>query len=90
MKTPELDKMLAVKEQSRTISEFLDWLDGQEFEICKYDEDASYEENLYRHIDKTKEQILAEFFGIDLVKCEQERQQILDDLRKQNNVNSGG
>jgi|TARA_Y100000034_G_scaffold69923_1_gene84400 hypothetical protein len=35
-------------------------------------------------IRKSIEKILADYFGIDLNKCEQERRQILEDCRKQN------
>ncbi len=37
MKTPELDKMLQVKEKSQNIGEFLEWLqDTQKISLCKY------------------------------------------------------
>lgn len=85
METPELDKMLVVKEQSQTISEFLDYLDEQEWKICEWDEDGSLDgEDMYRDIRITKEQLMADFFGVNLKKCEEERQQILADLRREN------
>lgn len=83
-KTPELDKMLAVKEKSQTIGEFLQWLAGQEFEICECGKILdNYDEKMdgLLPVRKSTEQLLAEFFEIDLNKCEQERQQILADLR---------
>ena len=82
MKTPELDKMLAAKEKSLVVSEFLDWLDVQCYKICCCDDDDNSNELYY--IDETKEQLLANFFGIDLDKCEKEKQQILANLQKQN------
>jgi hypothetical protein len=70
---PELTKMLAVKEQSQVIGEFIDWLNE--------------EKGIYL---KAKgycpvfdfEGLLAEFFKIDLKKAEQEKQKILEGLRK--------
>ena len=76
IKTPELDKMLAVQEKSQVIGEFLEWLrDELQFEICDYDGDE------YCSVGRNTEQLLADFFKIDLNKCEQERQQILADLK---------
>lgn len=83
MKTPELDKMLAVKEKSHAIGEFLDWLDESSLVVCEYgvcDCDECGNE-LYPARTST-EQLLADYFGIDLNKCEQERQQILKDIRE--------
>lgn len=78
-KTPELDKMLAVKERSQAISEFLEWLGttNEPISFCFYDADRDE----YMTIPQSTKQLLAEFFGIDLNKCERERQQLLADLR---------
>lgn len=81
-KTPELDKMLAVKEKSQSIGEFLEWLGEQSLLICEYgDSDCEECGNELYLAHRRKEQLLAGFFEIDLNKCEQERQQILADLR---------
>lgn len=78
-KTPELDKMLAVKEKSQAIGEFLDWLNttDEPVSLCFYDADMDE----YMSISQSTEQLLANFFDIDLNKCEQERRQLLADLR---------
>ena len=85
-KTPELDKMLAVKEKSQIIGEFLEWLSGQSIVLAEFDmvacEDCGYKTEMLVYRRTGREQLLAEFFEIDLNKCEQERQQILTDLRK--------
>lgn len=85
-KTPELDKMLAVKEKSQVVGEFLEWLNEQKIVLAEYTDDTcdcgcDCEEELLLHIRKGREQLLADFFEINLDKCEQERQQILADLR---------
>lgn len=90
--TPELDKMRAVSEQSQTIGEFLDtskyvlaqWVDCTR-EFHDDPDQGSYSscpENqhlveVYRPI----EEILADYFGIDLKKVESERQEIIAALR---------
>lgn len=78
--TPELDKMLKNKDQSQTIGEFLDWLQNEkEIVLCKWDNKISEHHPFpfYTSIEK----LLAEYFGIDLDKCEKERRAILANLR---------
>ena len=83
-KTPELDKMMAVQEKSQIIGEFLKWLNESSLIICEYGVIFDiYEEEMdgLLPIRSSKEQLLAEYFNIDLNKCERERQQILTDLK---------
>ena len=61
--TTELDKMLAVKEDRQTIGEFLTWLSVQGLEIAAWNDD-----DRLLPIYQSKEQLLAEYFGIDLEK----------------------
>ena len=82
-KTPTLDKMIEIQEQSQLCGEFLDWF------LCKY---TVFDRNKKRenpfanvmgngdYIDKEK--LLAEFFDIDLVEAEKERQAILDIMQR--------
>lgn len=88
METPELDKMLAVKEKSQTISQFIDWLHSLGCEICQYIDETEVlegeEKPGYYLINQTTERMLAKHFGIDLEKCEQERRALEEELRKQN------
>ncbi len=77
--TPECDRMLAVREQSQAIGEFLDWLDeekGVELMVLG-DGGASYEP-FYFNTNK----LLAEFFDIDLDKVDKEQRAILEELQK--------
>lgn len=81
-KTPELDKMLAVKDESQKIGEFLEWLGQESLLICGFDESGCDEcGNQLYPTRSTREQLLADYFEIDLNKCEQERQQLLANLR---------
>lgn len=86
----ELKKMAAVREQSQAIGEFLDtseyvlaeWVDcTREFHEGA---DISYgrcsEDQHLVPVRKSIEQILADYFEIDLAKVEEERMQILHEL----------
>jgi hypothetical protein len=80
-KTPECDKMAKVRDQSQSIGEFLEWLSGKGIHLGKqfnYN-DVDYSEFLpYSY---TTEELLAEFFEIDLNKVEEERRALLEELR---------
>lgn len=97
--TPTLDKLRSVKDKSQGIGEFLEWLQSeQKVQLMLYhehtdrylDEDGDHQCGLskdsmlpeYRSI----ERLLAEFFEIDLVEVEveKERQALLDWQRAQN------
>lgn len=74
---PECERMLAVKDQSQAIGQFIDWLYSEKkWELC-----ARQEHKLFP-VSLNIEQLLAEYFGIDLKKVEEERRAILDFLRK--------
>jgi hypothetical protein len=89
-KTPELDKMLVVRDDSQKIGEFLGWLSEQSIVLAEFDtvpcRDCGCEREALVHTRSNREQLLADYFKIDLNKCEQERerQQILGGLRQQN------
>jgi hypothetical protein len=80
--TPELAKMAAHNDESQIIGEFLDVIFSQGMVLCEWDTvvGGNREEQLFP-IDKSIEQILADFYGIDLKKCEQERRELLGYLR---------
>ena len=75
-KTPELDKMKAVQAESQTIGAFLDAISQKEMILAEYDD----KDRLFP-VHKSIEQILADYFEIDLVKVEKERCAILDHIR---------
>lgn len=75
--TPMLDKMEAVRARSQEIGEFLEWLGQQGYVICcsgRYPPAPA---------GKSTEQLLAEYFGIDLEAAERERRAVLDFVREQ-------
>lgn len=80
---PECKKMAAVKNESQAIGSFLDWLEGEDLFICNLEKEE------YRPIHTTIEKLLAEYFEIDLDKVEEERRQILDELRSHNAAKNG-
>lgn len=60
--TPELDKMLKVKEQSQAIGSFLEW----------------YRRQKHRVRTLPVEVLLASYFDIDLDKADEEKRQVLE------------
>lgn len=74
--TPECDKMLAVKDKSQEVGEFLSWLTGQGIELFQFHD----EQEEYLPISLSNEDLLATYFGVDLVKAEQEKRAILKSL----------
>lgn len=75
---PECVKLAKVHDQSQPIGEFLDWLRNDKgYVIC------DLEEHEYEPVGKTIEQLLAEYFEIDLKKVEQERRVLLEWIRSQ-------
>lgn len=81
--TPELDKQYAIIKSGahRTLTEFYDWLmEEKGWVLARWEVDGNdneYLEPVYFH----PEQLLADFFNIDLNKIESERRAILDELR---------
>lgn len=80
---PEHDKMSAVQKQSQVCGEFLDWLqDEKELHLAKYVRPEGYIDNYLAVAHARREELLAEFFEIDLDKIEAERRQMLAALRE--------
>jgi hypothetical protein len=80
VKTPECDKLLAVSDKSQTLADFLEWLRHDRrpsLVLCELDEprDEFYPSRL------GIEQLLAEYFHIDLNKVEDERRALLEAIR---------
>lgn len=88
IKTPELDKMLKVHLDSRTIGGFLEWLSEQSIVLAEFDtiicEGCCDKQEGLICTRSSNTQLLANYFGIDLVKAETERQVLLDDIRAKN------
>ena len=86
----ECEKLSKVAAQSQKCGEFLEWL-LERYSLCevhKHDndcEDCGYLQNDLVLIHVNVQKLLAEFFGIDLKKLEEEKMEFLTELR-QNNV----
>jgi hypothetical protein len=85
--TPELDKMKSVNEKSQAIGEFLDlFLPEKGIRLMRLEQpqgDETIEECRYVPVNQSVEKLLAEYFEIDLNKCEKERRAILEHIRAQ-------
>lgn len=78
-KYPEHEKLKEIQPDSQKIGEFLEWLqDEKRLELCHFVGDElvpSY---------TSKMQLLAEFFEIDQKKIEEEKQAMIDEMRRLN------
>ena len=81
LKTPTLDEMIEIQEQSQLCGEFLDWF------LRKYTvfDRKQKRENPYANVMGNgdyinKEKLLAEFFNIDLDEAEREQDMLLQSL----------
>ena len=75
---PEHDKLSAIKDQSQACGEFLEWLGSQGILLCSIPPDYDH---TWLPIHRNVQDLLAEFFEIDLDKIEVEKRQMLDQLR---------
>jgi hypothetical protein len=74
----ELLKMQQCQPASQFIGEFIEWLHENKMEICHRVGDVVE----YNPDRRSIEQLLADYFEIDLVKVENERRRILDEFQK--------
>jgi hypothetical protein len=91
--TPELDKARMLQSKSQAVGEFLEYLGEKGLVICRYalkkdertddDEETGYKEGDLIPILKSIEQMLADYFEIDLNKMEREKRAILDEIREE-------
>jgi len=78
---PECEKLKMVINASLLIVEFLEWLSSKKnLSLCEWKD--GYTGQGYYSSHYQIEDLLAEFFEIDLKKVEEERRQIIEDLRK--------
>jgi len=87
---PELAKIAAVQEHSQLIGEFLEWLQyKKKIEFCKphyHDKECEkigcrLRDGEFLPTSFKIQELLAEFFSIDLKKAEEEKRQLLKELR---------
>jgi hypothetical protein len=92
---PECEKMKAVHEKSQAVGEFLEWLlDGKGFNLTQihrhtddcYDNDGEKTcdmiDGQYYPAQYHIENLLAEYYDIDLKKVDAEKDQMLKEFRK--------
>ncbi len=79
----EIDKLLSVKDKSQTIGEFIEWLQEKGYVLSFWLERGQrpHSWSELAPLRKSIEQILAEYFEIDLDKVEHERRALLEELR---------
>jgi len=86
MEEKETDKMLKARDKSQPIGEFLDWLlNEKHYRIAEYQKLDDYINEQLVPIHINIEEILAEFFGIDLKKAEKEKRELLEQIRSDRN-----
>lgn len=83
---PEHAKLNGVKEQSQFIGSFLDWSEEQGYLFVERVEDirSTEDEPVMIRVNKSIQQLLADYHGIDLQKLEQEKLKMLEECRKIN------
>jgi len=77
---PEHEKMKTVQENSQIIGEFLEWLSSKNLSLCKWQDGVTGEGYYAYHF--SIEELLAEFFNIDLKKVEEEKKSMLESIRR--------
>lgn len=77
MTYPEHEKLSKVRDHSQAIGEFLDWASEKGWSLAEWDEDDLH----LWPVRKSVQEILAEYFKIDLVKLEDEKRAMLDEIR---------
>ena len=95
----ECEKVAKIRDKSQVVGEFLDWLQIQNIYLCTEHEhgDGCMDEmghqicelqdgELTYYCEETTEQLIAEFFDIDLKKFKEERLKILKNIRRESNV----
>ena len=77
---PEHAKMERVMDKSQTIGEFLEWLSGKKRIVLAHYGVDKFDDYLYP-LSYDTEELLAQYFGINLNKVEQEKRQMLEEIR---------
>lgn len=78
-KYPEHEKMAKVIDQSQVIGAFLDAMSEKGIELCEYSEGDG---GMMFPVRKSIEQILADYFEINLKKIEAEKRAMLESIRQ--------
>lgn len=95
--TSECDRWSLVSDKAHTLNEFLEWLDGKGYFLARnvtYSAEKGACIGMYgdRKIDNVPEKtddLVYEFFGIDVKKLDAERHQILKDAQARDVAGAG-
>ena len=82
--TPEHDKLKAVIDSGErdAVQRFLDWLyDEKKYRVTHLVQLGAWGDEDLIPIKETREELMAEFFGVDLQKLSQEKQALLGAIR---------
>lgn len=80
--TPECDKKAAVQEDSQTIGEFLEWAEDNGYALVR----GFFHDNGPQHGTPARiNDVLAEYFEIDLKKVDEEQQAVIEWYRERDN-----
>jgi len=78
---PECEKIKNIQSISQEIGEFLEWLEAtKKVSLCQWTD--GYTGQGYYSFHYNKEELLAEYFNIDLKKVEEERLAMIEKLRE--------
>ena len=78
---PEHEKLKKVQDESQAIGEFLEWVNYEKrYSFCYVDRKTEQ----WYPILETKEQLLAEFYDINLDAIEKEKRAMLEEMRQAN------
>ena len=78
---PELAKAAHVAEETQIIGDFMDWLESQKC-IVLAEPSHDYGSDQLMPTWKSADQLLAEYFGVDLKKLEEEKVAILKEIEE--------
>lgn len=85
--TPELDKRNAIIHSrvspTLTLTDFIDWLESKQYHIGRYVKFDGYLDEVLVPVGIPPNQLFADFFGIDLEKCDKEQRALLEHLRSE-------
>jgi hypothetical protein len=77
---PEHDKLKANSDKTYVLSEFIDWLSGEDIEFCEMDG----RNDCYWPTRRTPEALIGGFLGIDPKKLNAEKEAMLQAMREMN------
>jgi hypothetical protein len=77
---PEHEKLAKVKDLSQQLGAFIEWAEGQGIVFAKWGKDEDDEDQLFPE-HRPINQWLADFYDVDLNKIDDEKRQMLEEIR---------